>query len=248
MEKEIASDDFDERRPKCVLDTLIFSLIRGDPGVDEKFVEDHLSSMLFGGHETTGLGMTWAVYLLGQNTDAQRKLQDELDQIFGSDPNRDLTDEDVCKLKYMDMVIKEAQRIIPSVPGIVRRVPQDTDIDGHVIPAGTLLSVLNHSVHRDERFWPEPEKFEPERFEPERSAGRHPFAYTPFSAGPRNCIAKKFAYYEMKVVLAHVFKNFNVTSLIDYDQLVINPSVVSRQVEPLPIRLESRIFKSAEYC
>lgn len=64
--------------------------------------------------------------------------------------------------------------------------------DGLTIPAPSNVIVPVYIVHRNEKYWPEPEKFDPERFSEENIVSRHPYAYIPFSAGPRNCIGKKF--------------------------------------------------------
>lgn len=60
-----------------------------------------------------------------------------------------------------------------------------------LLPKGIVIHILTLAVHRNERFWPNPDKFDPDRFLPENAVNRHPYSYIPFSAGPRNCIGKK---------------------------------------------------------
>ncbi len=120
---------------------------------------------------------------------SQELVRKELNEVFG-DSDRPCTIEDAAKLKYMECCLKESLRLFPSVPNIKRYINEDIVLNGYKIPAGATISMHIFALHRNEEFFPEPLVFKPERFESELSNGRHPFAFVPFSAGPRNCIGK----------------------------------------------------------
>lgn len=114
----------------------------------------------------------------------------EVYEVFGD--STDLpTFEDLQKLPYLEMCIKESLRLYPSVPMIARRSSCEfVTPSGYRIPENAELFVFIYDLHHNPDVYPDPEKFDPERFSPEASLNRHPFAYLAFSGGPRNCIGK----------------------------------------------------------
>jgi len=95
------------------------------------------------------------------------------------------------------------------------------------------------NVHRDPRFWDNPERFDPERFTPERSAGRPPFAYLPFGAGPRLCIGNQFALTEAQIVLAAITQRFDF-ELLPGHPVRPNPLFITRTSDGLPMTVRHR--------
>ncbi|XP_064459125.1 cytochrome P450 4V2-like [Ornithodoros turicata] len=197
-----------------------------DPSFTEDDINEEVNTFMFAGHDTTAASTTYALFLLGLDAEAQSKVHEELDAIFGSDTKRPVSREDMASMKYMECVIKESQRLYSTVPLFGRMIEEDLTIAHHKIPRGTTCIIFAQMVHRDPEYYPNPDAFDPSRFLPENSKGRHPFAFVPFSAGPRNCLGQKFAMMEEKVLLATVLRHFSVKSLFGRDKLILVPQPI----------------------
>ncbi|KAH0999846.1 hypothetical protein HUJ04_005336 [Dendroctonus ponderosae] len=120
-------------------------------------------------------------------------------------------------MKYMDMVFSEALRKWPPVPGMDRECTKSYTIQPvrpdekpvHLKP-GDVLMLPMMGLHRDPRYYENPEKFDPERFSDENKDKIRPYTYIPFGSGPRNCIGSRFAILEAKAVLYHLLLNFKI--------------------------------------
>ncbi|GIY91167.1 cytochrome P450 4V2 [Caerostris darwini] len=244
MEEAFSTDNFGAKRKKAFLDLLLSEHL-SDPKFTEEDITEEVNTFMFAGHDTTAVGMSWALYLIGQNPMVQKKCQEELEEVFGDDYSRSLTLDDVKNLKYIECVLKESQRLYPSLPYIGRESSSDITVNGYTIPSGTNCMIFTYMLHRDSEVFPDPEKFDPDRFLPENSAGRHPFAYVPFSAGPRNCIGQRFAMMEQKVVLAHVLQNYEIKSLVPRDQLQLTAEMVLRSYNGILIQITPRRHSSS---
>ncbi|XP_034245657.1 LOW QUALITY PROTEIN: cytochrome P450 4C1-like [Thrips palmi] len=132
---------------------------------------------------------------------------------------RDVTCEDLSKLKYLDRVIKEVLRMFPPLPVVARQCYAETELCGNIIPAGCTVGVVIYTAHRDPKYWDKPEVFDPDRFLPENCKDRHPYAYIPFSTGPRNCIGGKYAMMSMATFLATTLRAFKVLPVDDHKDL-----------------------------
>ncbi|CAN7940658.1 unnamed protein product [Ixodes hexagonus] len=139
-----------------------------------------------------------------------------------------------------DFFFQETLRLFPSVPIIGREVHKEFCVNGNVVPQGAIVVVFSYMLHRDPESFPKPEEFFPERFLPENSLGRHPFAYVPFSAGPRNCIGQRFALMEEKIVLSNLFRRFSVKSLVPRHSLKLAGELVLRNQDGIPVELTPR--------
>ncbi|KAI8438629.1 hypothetical protein MSG28_011061 [Choristoneura fumiferana] len=141
------------------------------------------------GHDTTASGLTFCMLLMANNKHIQDKAAKEINDYFG-DTDRPIEMEDLANLRYLECCIKESLRIYPPVHFISRRLSEDVTLSNYHVPAGVECHISIFDLHHREDLFPNPSVFDPDRFLPENCVGRHPYAYIPFSAGPRNCIVK----------------------------------------------------------
>lgn len=179
-----------------------------DRAAGERELRDQVVTMLMAGHETTAKALTWTSVLLHHHVAVAERLDAELDAVLaGRVPRAD----DVPNLPFCHRVIQEALRLYPPVWLLSRRAVGDDQLGEFDVPAGTLVCVSPYVLHRDERFWEEPERFDPDRFTEARSADRPDYAYIPFSGGPRHCVGRHLAMLEAQLVLATIRQRARVT-------------------------------------
>jgi cytochrome P450 family 4 len=187
-----------------------------------------------------GAGIAFALHLLAQNADDQAKCIEELDEIFGDDKDRVPTMNDLRGMKYLEMCIKETLRLYPSVPSFGRTISEPIRVGDYYLPSGSEIFITPWITHRLPHLYPEPERFIPERFSPENCEKRHPYAYIPFSAGPRNCIGHKFAIIEMKVVLSNILRHYKLLPVPGKTKVTPVYRVTVRATGGLWVQLEER--------
>lgn len=201
-----ANADADER-PKKRLAFLDLLLDGGQLTARE--LREEVDTFMFAGHDTTTANIAWTVWLLANHPEVQERIYAELLELDAADPaTAKTTIRDLNAMKYLERVVKESLRLYPSAPIVGRMLTETVWADGYEIPTGTGVELHIHELHRDARWFEEPDRFDPDRWLPERSVGRHAFAFLPFSAGSRNCIGQKFAMYEEKTVLAALVRSF----------------------------------------
>ncbi|XP_067005981.2 cytochrome P450 4C1 [Anabrus simplex] len=232
--------DYEKSKKKrlAFLDLLIDVSEREGELTDED-IQEEVDTFMFEGHDTTSAAITWALFLLGLHPDIQDQVFQELDEIFG-DSSRSATAEDLVRMRYLEQVIKETLRLYPSVPIITRYLESDLQVGKHLIPSGVNVYIPTFLIHREPELYPQPDKFDPDRFLPENAKGRHPYAYIPFSAGPRNCIGQRFALMEEKVVLSTILRNFRVTSLDRQENIKLLGELILRPKDPLKLKFLPR--------
>lgn len=178
-------------------------------GMTDEQLRDEIVTLLMAGHETTAVAMSWTWYLLSQHPDVERTLHEEVDRVLGG---RTPTSDDMMRLPYTRQVIAESMRLYPPAWIVERKAVHEVELGGYRIKPGTLVYASQYLMHRDPRWWNEPERFDPSRWAPDApgAAERPKFAYFPFGAGTRICIGEQFAWMEAILALATLAQRWSM--------------------------------------
>jgi len=192
-----------------LLDTLLQVRDADGHPMSDTQLRDEVMTLFLAGHETTAIALSWTCYLLARNPQIESQLVEELRTVLG---DREPTHEDIPRLRYTDMVLKESMRLYPAVWGIGRRAIAECEIGGYRVAAGTNVFIFQSLTQRDPRFFPNPDEFNPERWreDPVRSGKIPRFAYFPFGGGPRVCVGASFAMLEATLLLAMIQQKFHL--------------------------------------
>ena len=201
-------------------------------------IGDNLLTFLTAGHETTALGLSWTLDLLGRHPDIAERVRAEIAEVTRGEP---LAPTHIASLHYTRQVFQEALRLYPPAAIIPRRVNKTLELGGEVFAPGTLLLVPIYAIHRHTTLWDAPHVFDPERFHPEQAAARHRYAYMPFGAGPRTCIGAGFAMLEAVAILAVLLRDLRFTS-IDPQPPAPRLDITLRPTQPLKMQVAPVLF------
>jgi cytochrome P450 len=183
------ASDLEERED--ILSLLLQARYEDGTPMGNAELRDELMTLLLAGHETTATSLAWAVERLVRHPEQLERLRE------------DSTGD------YADAVIKETLRLRPVLPIVVRKLKQDWEVGGRLLPKGATVAPCIHLIHRREDVYPDPRAFRPERFL-ERPAGT--YTWIPFGGGVRRCLGASFAQFEMKVVLRELVARTTLTA------------------------------------
>ncbi|MEJ1933075.1 cytochrome P450 [Nostoc sp. NIES-2111] len=185
----------------------------GQPMTDVE-LRDELMTMLFAGHETTAIALSWALYWIHYVPEVRDKLLQELNSIdvANADPTA------ITQLPYLNAVCSETLRITPVALFTFPRVlKQPMKFMGYNLPKGMMISPCVHLTHHRPDIYPEPQRFKPERFLERQFS---PYEFIPFGGGNRRCLGMAFALFEMKLVLATILSQYSLKLL---DKVPLKP-------------------------
>jgi cytochrome P450 len=174
----------------------------------DKQVRDEAMTLFGAGHETTAVTLMWVWYLLSLYPEVEAKLHEELDRVLAG---RQPTVSDLPQLVYTEMIIKETMRLYPAAWTISRDTHEDVRLADQMIKKGQIVFLNVYGIHRDARYFADPDRFDPERFSAENEKNIPKYAYLPFGGGPRVCIGNAFSLMESRLLLATIAQRFRLS-------------------------------------
>jgi cytochrome P450 len=198
-------------RRKDFLDTLLVARDEDGCGLSDDEILSEVNTFMFAGHDTTSSTLSWTLHALATHQKEQDACQAEIREILCGRDSDDISWEDLAKMNYLTMCIKETLRYNSTVPVISRELSHDLQVGSHSLPKGCFVDIILYKINRDPSAWENPHEFNPERFNQQNASERAAYSFVPFSAGPRNCIGQNFAMVLLKVSLARILNRFTVT-------------------------------------
>jgi cytochrome P450 len=206
-------------------------------GMTDRQIRDEMLTLFSAGYETIGEGLGWTWYLLSQHPEVEAMFLAELREVLGG---RVPCADDLPQLHYTGMILAESMRLYPPTWIFIRIAQKDETLpSGATIPAGAKLYLCQYVMHRNPRYWPNPERFDPERFSESAKKERHKLAYFPFGGGVRVCIGESFAKMEGVLVLASIAQRFALT-LVPGQKIIPKPHMTLRPKNGIMMRIQQR--------
>jgi len=245
-ERRAADPPTDPAAADDLLGTLVAAAELG--ALDDDELVDNAVTFLFAGHETSALGLTYALYSLAGRPAFQDRIRAELAPI-GGDP----TPADLRECPALTAAVDEALRLYPPVHSFFREPTEPVALGGYRVPSGVVLTLSPWAVHRDGRWWDDPETYRPERWlreveeggvahgddRPGPAIGERPeYAYFPFGGGPRHCIGMRFARQELRLAVATLLRRVRLEPVTT--ELSLQASANTRPAGPVRVRLFER--------
>ncbi|KAL7015013.1 hypothetical protein ACKWTF_016245 [Chironomus riparius] len=176
--------------------------------------------------------------LLAMHKDKQQKLFDEIDEIYSTESDTKFSNDFLQKFIYLDAVLKESMRIFPAIPIIGREASEEVEIEGYLIPKGTVILISIFAMHRDKKIWgDDADAFKPERFFEELT---NPHAFVPFAGGKRICIGYRYAMVSMKIFLINFLRKYKVDCLTKFEEIETEMTLTLNFVNGFNVSIEKR--------
>ncbi len=205
----------------------------------ETAILNHLPTLFGAAYETTQTALAWALFLLAQHPRAAAALADEVGALPDDAPQA------LLECKWLDAVVRESMRLLPSVPTQTRRASCDAELVDGEVKAGDYVVLSAFLTNREPEFYAEPDRFKPERW---AHIDPSPFEYLAFSAGPRTCIGARFAANVLRIAVGRIMRVYRLqiapgAQINQKVRLTLRPG---RNGIPVSIHPQDRRFQASE--
>jgi cytochrome P450 family 135 len=190
IHEEIAARRADAEPRDDILSLLLAARDEDGNALTDAELRDELMTLVLAGHETTATALAWTIERLVRTPPVLARLRDEQEAGEGTE--------------YLDAVVKEALRLRPVIPGVIRQLQRPMTIGGMQLPKGVHVAPSIYLIHRRADVYPDPEAFRPERFLGDDAPGT--YEWLPFGGSVRRCLGASFALYEMRIVLETILR------------------------------------------
>ncbi|XP_026323157.1 uncharacterized protein LOC113232603 [Hyposmocoma kahamanoa] len=194
---------------------------------NDREIREHIDTMIVGGHDTSAAVIMYTMLMIGSHPEVQDNIYRELEDVFG-DSDRDVDKHDLCKLMYLEAVIKESMRVIPIVPVIARQLDRNVKLKNYTLCGGRTCFIFLYGLNHHPVWGKDVEEFKPQRWLDPTTLPEHPNAFAGFSMGKRHCIGKAYALMSMKATMAHVMRQYKLKS--DWTKLQVKIDVMLKPV------------------
>jgi cytochrome P450 len=225
---EVDSDD--------LLDLLLNTRYEDGQAMPDRQIMDEAKIFYAAGHETSALALTWTFYLLAKHPEIDERLHQFLKSGFGEDTP---SFERLHELSFPQHILEESMRLYPPAWILGRRSIEEDEFEDVKIPAERDVLFITYSIHRNPKYWEDPDSFQPDRFNAENKKEHKDSAYVPFGLGPRLCIGKGFAMMEMEFVLAMISSRYRF-ELVDDKEIELEPLVTLKPKNGVKARVVKR--------
>lgn len=216
-------------------------------------LRDEVMTIFLAGHETTANALTWTFYLLSEYPSVEAKLYEELKSVLGSsnanDSKHDVsslelripTVEDIPNLEYTEKIVRESMRLYPPAWTLGRQAINDYNLGDYMIPAKSIILMSQYVMHRNPKYFPEPDLFYPERWTRETRIQLPRFSYFPFGGGIRGCIGEAFAWMEGILIVATVCRRWRMFHEPNH-KVELKPLITLRPKYGMKMQLEQKKY------
>ncbi|XP_055604821.1 cytochrome P450 4c21-like [Uranotaenia lowii] len=237
--KANALEQKDSQSSKALIER-IYTIQHQGRAFTEDEIKYHIRTMLITGYETSVHQLSMICLMIAMHPEYQDKVFQEISATFPT-PDTAMEPERLKSLEFLEQVIFETMRLYPVAPLIGRVTSSPITLDGVLIPGGINLVIHLGEIQRRPDVWGErAREFDPENFSKEKVAARHPYAFIPFSGGPRVCIGNRYSIIAMKVFLVRLLQSYELRTRLSRDDFKFEYNCTNKLLIPYTVQLERR--------